>query len=233
MITPDKEARDRAHMRDLQVGLPAGARRSELLDAVSRRQALDDILGRSWKRAPCSISLPATARSPAPSWRRASGARGRSIRCSARFSSVASGEVGHALSDPALGSGPLIFLKTPPHAAIDLGCHARPVRSARQALRQAGQCRAQARRRRRRGDRFQPRCAAGQHAGLAVVALGLLLGRAARPRHRHRPSRRAAARSHGEERARALGRAASGARAADGQRQAPAQGSHRGASRLR
>ena len=51
MSTPDKEARDRAHMRDLQVGLPARRAAVELLDAVlQKKQALDDILGRSLEK---------------------------------------------------------------------------------------------------------------------------------------------------------------------------------------
>ena len=51
MTTPDKEARDRAHAREFQVGLPARRAAVELLDAVlQKKQALDDILGRSLEK---------------------------------------------------------------------------------------------------------------------------------------------------------------------------------------
>ena len=46
-----KETRDRAHARDMQVGLPARRAAVELLAAVLQRtQVLDDILGRSLER---------------------------------------------------------------------------------------------------------------------------------------------------------------------------------------
>ena len=46
-----KETRDRAHARDMQVGLPARRAAVELLAAVlQRKQVLDDVLGRSLER---------------------------------------------------------------------------------------------------------------------------------------------------------------------------------------
>src|SRR6185503_20204944 len=43
-----KETRDRAHARDMQVGLPARRAAVELLAAVlQKKQAFDDVLGRS------------------------------------------------------------------------------------------------------------------------------------------------------------------------------------------
>ena len=46
-----KEARERAHARDMQVGLPARRAAVELLAAVlQKKQALDDVLGRSLER---------------------------------------------------------------------------------------------------------------------------------------------------------------------------------------
>src|SRR4029453_9723710 len=57
-----KETRDRAHARDMQVGLPARRAAVELLAAVlQRKQALDDVLGRSLERG-AMFDLPARDR---------------------------------------------------------------------------------------------------------------------------------------------------------------------------
>lgn len=122
MITQDKEARDRAHMRDLQVGLPARRAAVELLVAVlQKKQALDDILGRSLEKG-AMFNLPA---------------RDRAItRAIVAASFRRKGQIDHVLNHflerwlpeksgtlyPILlsAAAQLIFLKTPPHAAIDL-----------------------------------------------------------------------------------------------------------------
>ncbi len=122
MITQDKEARDRAHMRDLQVGLPARRAAVELLVAVlQKKQALDDILGRSLEKG-SMFNLPA---------------RDRALtRAIVAASLRRKGQIDHVLNTflergmpeksgtlyPILlsAAAQLIFLKTPPHAAIDL-----------------------------------------------------------------------------------------------------------------
>jgi 16S rRNA (cytosine967-C5)-methyltransferase len=122
MIATDKEARDRAHMRDLQVGLPARRAAVELLVAVlQKKQALDDILGRSLKKG-AMFNLPA---------------RDRALtRAIVAASLRRKGQIDHVLNNflergmpeksgtlyPILlsAAAQLIFLKTPPHAAIDL-----------------------------------------------------------------------------------------------------------------
>ena len=51
MIASDKETRARERERDAQVGLPARRAAAELLSAVlQKRQALDDLLGRSLEK---------------------------------------------------------------------------------------------------------------------------------------------------------------------------------------
>lgn len=122
MIATDKEARDRAHMRDLQVGLPARRAAVELLVAVlQKKQALDDILGRSLEKG-AMFNLPA---------------RDRALtRAIVAASLRRKGQIDHVLDTflerglpeksgtlyPILlsAAAQLIFLKTPPHAAIDL-----------------------------------------------------------------------------------------------------------------
>src|SRR6476660_7187802 len=122
MITQDKEARDRAHMRDLHVGLPARRAAVELLDAVLlKKQALDDILGRSLEKG-AMFNLPT---------------RDRALtRAIVAVSLRRKGQIDHVLDTflergmpeksgtlyPILlsAAAQLIFLKTPPHAAIDL-----------------------------------------------------------------------------------------------------------------
>src|SRR4029450_11442345 len=57
-----KETRDRAHARDMQVGLPARRAAVELLAAVlQKKQTLDDVLGRSLGRG-AMFALPARDR---------------------------------------------------------------------------------------------------------------------------------------------------------------------------
>src|SRR6187200_2273581 len=98
-----KETRERAHARDMQVGLPARRAAVELLAAVlQRKQVLDDVLGRSLERG-TMFDL------------------GELDRVLFTF-------LGRGLPDksgtlyPILlaSTAQLIFLKTPPHAAIDL-----------------------------------------------------------------------------------------------------------------
>lgn len=117
-----KEARDRAHARDMQVGLPARRAAVELLAAVlQKKQALDDVLGRSLERG-AMFDLPVRDRALA--------------RAIIAASLRRKGQLDHALFTflerglpdksgtlyPILlsGAAQLIFLKTPPHAAIDL-----------------------------------------------------------------------------------------------------------------
>jgi 16S rRNA (cytosine967-C5)-methyltransferase len=117
-----KEARERAHARDMQVGLPARRAAVELLVAVlQKKQALDDVLGRSLERG-AMFDLPVRDRALA--------------RAIIAASLRRKGQLDHALFTflerglpdksgtlyPILlsGAAQLIFLKTPPHAAIDL-----------------------------------------------------------------------------------------------------------------
>ena len=122
MITPDKEARDRAHMRDLQVGLPARRAAVELLDAVLQKsQALDDILGRSLEKG-AMFNLPTRDRAltraiVAGSLRR----KGQIDQVLGTFLERGLPEKSGTLYPILLSAAAqLIFLKTPPHAAIDL-----------------------------------------------------------------------------------------------------------------
>ena len=122
MITQDKEARDRAHMRDLQVGLPARRAAVELLVAVlQKKQPLDDLLGRSLEKG-IMFDLPPRDRAL--------------VRAIVAASLRRKGQIDHVLDTflergmpeksgtlyPILlsAAAQLIFLKTPPHAAIDL-----------------------------------------------------------------------------------------------------------------
>jgi 16S rRNA (cytosine967-C5)-methyltransferase len=122
MITQDKEARDRAHMRDLQVGLPARRAAVELLVAVlQKKQALDDILGRSLEKG-AMFNLPARDRAitraiVAASFRR----KGQIDHVLNHFLERGLPEKSGTLYPILLSAAAqLIFLKTPPHAAIDL-----------------------------------------------------------------------------------------------------------------
>src|SRR5262249_49114855 len=122
MKPPGKKARDRAHARDMQVGLPARRAAVELLAAVlEKKQALDDVLGRSLERG-AMFDLPvrhrALARAIIPA----------SLRRKGQLAHVLFPFLERGLPDksgalyPILlsGAAQLIFLKTPPHAAIDL-----------------------------------------------------------------------------------------------------------------
>ena len=122
MIAPDKEARDRARAREFQVGLPARRAAVELLDAVlQKKQALDDILGRSLERG-AMFNLPVRDRALtrailAASLRR----KGQIDRVLDTFLERGLPEKSGALYSILLSAAAqLIFLKTPPHAAIDL-----------------------------------------------------------------------------------------------------------------
>ena len=117
-----KETRDRAHARDMQVGLPARRAAVELLAAVlQRKQVLDDVLGRSLERG-TMFDLAARDRALARAIVAAS------LRQKGELDRVLFTFLGRGLPDksgtlyPILlaGAAQLIFLKTPPHAAIDL-----------------------------------------------------------------------------------------------------------------
>ena len=117
-----KETRDRAHARDMQVGLPARRAAVELLAAVlQRKQVLDDVLGRSLERG-AMFNLAARDRALARAIVAAS------LRQKGELDRVLFTFLGRGLPDksgtlyPILlaGAAQLIFLKTPPHAAIDL-----------------------------------------------------------------------------------------------------------------
>lgn len=117
-----KETRDRAHARDMQVGLPARRAAVELLAAVlQRKQVLDDVLGRSLERG-AMFDLAARDRALARAIVAAS------LRQKGELDRVLFTFLGRGLPDksgtlyPILlaGAAQLIFLKTPPHAAIDL-----------------------------------------------------------------------------------------------------------------
>src|SRR5215475_5214339 len=118
----DEETRDGAAAREAQVGLPARRAAVELLSAViDKKQPLDDILGRSLATGWMS-DLPqrdrALARAVvATSMRR----RGQIDRVLGAFLERGLPEKAGTLYLILLsGAAQLIFLKTPPHAAIDL-----------------------------------------------------------------------------------------------------------------
>jgi 16S rRNA (cytosine967-C5)-methyltransferase len=122
MTTSSKGARDGAHARDLQVGLPARRAAAELLSAVlQKKQALDDVLGRSLERG-AMFDLPPRDRALA----RAIIAAG--LRRKGQLDHVLLSFLERGLPEksgmlyPILlsAAAQLIFLKTPPHAAIDL-----------------------------------------------------------------------------------------------------------------
>src|SRR6185369_3953079 len=117
-----KETRDRAHARDMQVGLPARRAAVELLAAVlQRKQVLDDVLGRSLERG-AMFDLATRDRALARAIVAAS------LRQKGELDRVLFTFLERGLPDksgtlyPILlaGAAQLIFLKTPPHAAIDL-----------------------------------------------------------------------------------------------------------------
>jgi 16S rRNA (cytosine967-C5)-methyltransferase len=118
----DEETRDSAAAREAQVGLPARRAAVELLSAViDKKQPLDDILSRSLATG-WMFDLPqrdrALARAiVATSLRR----RGEIDRVLDTFLERGMPDKGGKLYPILLsGAAQLIFLKTPPHAAIDL-----------------------------------------------------------------------------------------------------------------
>ena len=118
----DEETRDSPAAREAQVGLPARRAAAELLSAViDKKQPLDDVLGRSLDRG-WMFDLPqrdrALARAiVATSLRR----RGQIDVVLGRFLERGLPQKAGKLYPILLsGAAQLIFLKTPPHAAIDL-----------------------------------------------------------------------------------------------------------------
>ncbi len=122
MTSSGQESGARARARDAQVGLPARRAAVELLSAVlQKRQALDDILGRSLDKG-TMFDLPARDRAL--------------VRAIVAASLRRKGQIDHVLGVflergmpeksgtlyPILlsAAAQLIFLDTPPHAAIDL-----------------------------------------------------------------------------------------------------------------
>ena len=110
-------------MPDAQAGLPARRAAVELLVAVlEKKQSLDEVLGRSLAKG--MAARPAAARPRADAGDRGGkrcGAEGRSIMCSTRFLERGLPEKSGTLYPILLSAAAqLIFLKTPPHAVIDL-----------------------------------------------------------------------------------------------------------------
>jgi 16S rRNA (cytosine967-C5)-methyltransferase len=122
MTPPQSEARARARARDAQVGLPARRAAAELLAAVlQKKQPLDDLLGRSLERG-AMFDLPARDRAltraiVAASLRR----KGQLDHVLSAFLARGFPEKSGTLYPILLSAAAqLIFLDTPPHAAIDL-----------------------------------------------------------------------------------------------------------------
>ncbi|MGE3529336.1 MAG: RsmB/NOP family class I SAM-dependent RNA methyltransferase [Methyloceanibacter sp.] len=122
MTPPQSEARAKARERDAQAGLPARRAAAELLAAVlQKKQPLDDILGRSLERG-AMFNLPARDRALARAIVAAS------LRRKGQLDHVLAAFLARGLPDksgtlyPILlsAAAQLIFLDTPPHAAIDL-----------------------------------------------------------------------------------------------------------------
>jgi 16S rRNA (cytosine967-C5)-methyltransferase len=122
MMASEKEARARARARDAQVGLPARRAAVELLAAVlQKKQPLDDILGRSLDKG-SMFDLPQRDRALA----RAIVAT--SLRRKGQLDHVLDSFLERGLPEksgtlyPILlsAAAQLIFLRTPPHAAIGL-----------------------------------------------------------------------------------------------------------------
>jgi 16S rRNA (cytosine967-C5)-methyltransferase len=122
MIISDEEARTRARARDAQVGLPARRAAVELLVAVlQKKQPLDDILGRSLDRGSMG-DLPQRDRGLVRA------IVGASLRRKGQLDHVLGTFLERGMPEksgtlyPILlsAAAQLIFLKTPPHAAIDL-----------------------------------------------------------------------------------------------------------------
>ena len=122
MITSAKPARRRSPTRDFQVGLPARRAAVELLDAVlTKKQPLGEALSRAIDAGPM-LDLPARDRAltraiVATSLRR----KGQLDIVIDRFLERGMPEKAGTLYPILLsGAAQLVFLKTPPHAAIDL-----------------------------------------------------------------------------------------------------------------
>jgi 16S rRNA (cytosine967-C5)-methyltransferase len=122
MIAAGKEARERARLRAAQVGLPARRAAVEVLAAVlQKKQPLDDILGRALEGG-FMFDLPARDRALT----RAIVAT--SLRRKGQLDDVLGAFLARGLPEksgtlyPILlsAAAQLVFLKTPPHAAIDL-----------------------------------------------------------------------------------------------------------------
>ena len=203
MITSDKEARARERERDAQVGLPARRAAAELLSAVlQKKQALDDILGRSLEKG-AMFNLTARDRAltraiVATSLRR----KGQLDHVLGAFLERGLPERSGTLYPILLSAAAqLVFLKTPPHAAIDLAVTLAQYDP--KAKRYDKLVNAVLRKVASEGEAI----AASLDAARVNTPDWLwsrwvsLLGRDARTRHRRRASCRAAARSHREERA--------------------------------
>jgi 16S rRNA (cytosine967-C5)-methyltransferase len=122
MTSSSKEARAREGARDAQVGLPARRAAAALLDAVlQKKQPLDDILGRSLDKG-LMFDLPARDRALARAIVAASLRRkGQLDHVLDTFLERGMPEKSGTLYPILLSAAAqLIFLKTPPHAAIDL-----------------------------------------------------------------------------------------------------------------
>jgi 16S rRNA (cytosine967-C5)-methyltransferase len=122
MIASDKETRARERERDAQVGLPARRAAAELLSAVlQKRQALDDLLGRSLEKG-AMFNLTGRDRAltraiVAASLRR----KGQLDQVLGAFLERGLPERSGTLYPILLSAAAqLVFLKTPPHAAIGL-----------------------------------------------------------------------------------------------------------------
>jgi 16S rRNA (cytosine967-C5)-methyltransferase len=122
MITSAKPARRRSPTRDFQVGLPARRAAVELLDAVlTKKQPLGEALSRALDAGPM-LDLPARDRAlaraiVATSLRR----KGQLDIVIDRFLERGMPEKAGTLYPILLsGAAQLVFLKTPPHAAIEL-----------------------------------------------------------------------------------------------------------------
>jgi len=122
MMASEKEARARARARDAQVGLPARRAAVELLAAVlQKKQPLDDILGRSLDKG-SMFDLPQRDRALTRA------IVGTSLRRKGQLDHVLGSFLERGMPEksgtlyPILlsAAAQLIFLKTPPHAAIDL-----------------------------------------------------------------------------------------------------------------
>jgi 16S rRNA (cytosine967-C5)-methyltransferase len=122
MIRSVKSARAKAPVRDAQVGLPARRAAATLLSAVlQKKQALDDALGRSLEHG-FMFDLPARDRALARAIVAASLRRkGQLDHVLGTFLERGLPEKSGTLYPILLSAAAqLIFLKTPPHAAIDL-----------------------------------------------------------------------------------------------------------------